>query len=157
MLYLKYLYYILKHKYYVFVECMKLGLWWRGITHDLSKFRWSECKPYAQRFFGSNDKPKKDFSKGWCKHKNRNDHHPEYWILDGEPLEMSKIARKEMLADWKAMGKQRNNNVLEYYENAGRYKPFGEKTRIWLENMIGYNKYDKQMQIPFTNYQNIRR
>ena len=29
---------ILRHKYFVFKYCCKLGIPWQGITHDLSKF-----------------------------------------------------------------------------------------------------------------------
>lgn len=29
---------IIFHKYYVGIECFKMGLFWQGIIHDLSKF-----------------------------------------------------------------------------------------------------------------------
>lgn len=29
---------ILTHKYYVAKYCFQIGLYWQGITHDLSKF-----------------------------------------------------------------------------------------------------------------------
>ena len=35
---IKHLKTILTHKYYVFLEFRKYGLYWRGLTHDLSKF-----------------------------------------------------------------------------------------------------------------------
>jgi hypothetical protein len=44
--------YILKHKYYCFIECWKLGIPWRGIVHDLSKFRPCEWFPYVEYFYG---------------------------------------------------------------------------------------------------------
>lgn len=53
MKYLKYLKYILKHKYYVAVECFKMGLIWRGLVHDLSKLRLSEFGAYANYFYGN--------------------------------------------------------------------------------------------------------
>lgn len=34
---LAYLWYVLRHKYFVFVECCRLGVPWRGLVHDLSK------------------------------------------------------------------------------------------------------------------------
>ncbi len=48
----KYLWYLLRHKYFVFIECCKLHIIWRGIIHDWSKFRPSEFVPYAQHFYG---------------------------------------------------------------------------------------------------------
>jgi len=50
--YLKYLKYVLVHKYYVFIECFKVGLFWRGIMHDMSKFFPDEFLPYARYFYG---------------------------------------------------------------------------------------------------------
>ena len=47
MKHLKYLCYVLRHKWYVFIECCKLGIPVRGLVHDLSKFRPSEWFPYA--------------------------------------------------------------------------------------------------------------
>jgi len=55
MKYLKYLKYILKHKWYVMIECFKNGLIWRGLMHDLSKFLPSEFIPYANFFYGNNN------------------------------------------------------------------------------------------------------
>jgi len=48
----KYAWYIIRHKWFVFLECGKRGLVWRGITHDLSKLRPSEWAPYADYFYG---------------------------------------------------------------------------------------------------------
>jgi len=46
MRYLKYLKYLLRHKWFVMLECFKEGLFWLGLTHDLSKF-----SPKRDRFF----------------------------------------------------------------------------------------------------------
>jgi hypothetical protein len=50
--YLKYLKYIIRHKWYVMIECFKMGLYWRGIVHDLSKLLPSEFVAYAKFFYG---------------------------------------------------------------------------------------------------------
>lgn len=47
---LKYLSYVLRHKWFVFLAACKLGIPWLGIIHDLSKFRLSEWLPYARHF-----------------------------------------------------------------------------------------------------------
>lgn len=49
---IKYLGYLLRHKWYVGIECFKRGLYWRGIKHDWSKFLPSEFVPYANYFYG---------------------------------------------------------------------------------------------------------
>ena len=49
---LKYMWYVIRHKYYVLIECFKVGLYWRGIMHDWSKFLPSELIPYANFFNG---------------------------------------------------------------------------------------------------------
>jgi len=51
--YLQYLSYVLRHKWHVSLECFHHGLYWRGITHDLSKFLPDEFIPYARYFYGS--------------------------------------------------------------------------------------------------------
>lgn len=49
---LQYLRYVVKHKFCTLVECYKLGILWRGIIHDLSKFSPSEWSPYVEWFYG---------------------------------------------------------------------------------------------------------
>ena len=51
-MYWKYLKAVLKHKWFVFIECRKLGIPWLGVIHDLSKFLPSEFIPYARYFYG---------------------------------------------------------------------------------------------------------
>ncbi len=48
----QYLWYVLKHKWHVFVECCKDGMVWRGIVHDISKFSPTEWAAYAEWTFG---------------------------------------------------------------------------------------------------------
>ena len=33
---------ITHHKWVVFKLCCKLGLYWRGLMHDISKYSWTE-------------------------------------------------------------------------------------------------------------------
>lgn len=51
--YLLYLRQVLRHKWYVFWECCRLGIPLLGITHDLSKFLPSEFLPCARWFYSS--------------------------------------------------------------------------------------------------------
>lgn len=50
--YFKFLQSLLKHKWFVFLECCKLGIPWLGIIHDWTKFLPSEFIPYAKWFYG---------------------------------------------------------------------------------------------------------
>ncbi len=51
--YLKYLWYVIRHKWYVFKVCCEYGMGWRGAVHVLSKFRPSEFFPYTEHFYGA--------------------------------------------------------------------------------------------------------
>ena len=124
-MYLKYLEYVLRHKWYVLKECFKEGLYWRGITHDMSKILPSEFFPYANHFFGKKAEEVKKckeetgyfkpactgdqaFDLAWFWHLKRNDHHWNFYILpDGtmKALEMPEPALKEMICDWIGAGK----------------------------------------------------
>lgn len=130
MKYLKYLRYLLRHKWYVAIECFKRGLYWRGLMHDMSKFLPSEFIPYANHFFGQGsdisrgrdktgyykptDTGDKAFDFAWFLHQKRNPHHWQWWILpedkrDGKVLdkvlEMKEPYLTEMICDWIGAGK----------------------------------------------------
>ena len=114
MKHLRYLKYVLKHKWYVLLQCWAYGLFWRGITHDLSKFYPSEWFAYADYFYGKKppyqtDEIKQAFQKAWLHHQNRNRHHWQYWIehkSDGMMLtfKMPDADVLEMVADWVGAG-----------------------------------------------------
>ncbi len=84
-----YLKYVLRHKWFVLVAGRKTGApVLRLLLHDLSKFRPSEWRPYAETFYGHGGETMA-FDAAWLKHQHRNDHHWQHWILrqdDPEPL-----------------------------------------------------------------------
>lgn len=111
MIYFKYLRYVLKHKWFVFLECCKLNVAWRGIIHDWSKFMPDEFIPYARYFYGgkASDRVKIDFDIAWLKHQKRNPHHWQFWILQNDSdglsvLQMPQKFVREMVADWIGAG-----------------------------------------------------
>ena len=53
---MRYFLYLIKHKYYVFKECYKAGIWWRGILHDLSCFLPSEFFITIKFYIGAKGK-----------------------------------------------------------------------------------------------------
>lgn len=140
-----YLKYVVRHKWYVFWACLEYGLLWRGIVHDLSKFRPSEWNPYANYFYGNRQEivnSQIDFDFAWNRHQKRNDHHWQYWLLSYDngvtgPLPMPDNCRREMLCDWigagKALGKPK---TWEWYEANKDNMQLHSETRAWAENEI---------------------
>lgn len=115
------------HKYYVGKYCWKMGLYWQGITHDLSKFSpiefWESVKYYqGNRSPIDACKEDKGFSNGWLHHKGRNKHHHEYWQdnLDsgGQPLIIPKKYAMELIADYLGAGKAYMGKNFSYIEEA---------------------------------------
>lgn len=79
--YLKYLKYIILHKWYVMNECFRVGLYWRGFVHDLSKFLPSEFIPYSNFFYNRITKNKHDKT-GYYKPTDTGDINFEFaWLL----------------------------------------------------------------------------
>ena len=60
--YSTYLGYVLRHKGYVFRAACRLGIPWRGLVHDLSKFRPSEFLPYDRHLYAQDgsSQPRRD-------------------------------------------------------------------------------------------------
>lgn len=72
------------HRWLVMVGCFRMGLIWRGLTHDLSKFSPTEFLVGARYYQGNKspngvERQEKGYSKAWMHHKGRNRHHYEYW------------------------------------------------------------------------------
>ena len=73
------------HKMLVMQGCFRCGLYWQGLTHDLSKLSpvefWAGAK-YWQGTCSPNNAQRKaeGYSAAWLHHKGRNRHHFEYWI-----------------------------------------------------------------------------
>lgn len=141
--FLKYVSYIVRHKWFVFVECCRLGVFWRGLIHDLSKLRPDEWLPYQRYFYGENLVGTLDeFNRAWLLHQHRNPHHWQYWILredDGGTfaMEMPDAYRREMLADWcgagRALGKP--DTRAWYLANRDRIV-LHANTRTWVEGQL---------------------
>ena len=122
-MYWKYFLYILEHKKNVGIECFKMGMPIHAITHDLSKFLPSEFIGYAKYFYGNKEKYKKDFDSAWLLHQHRNKHHWDYWVKsDTHPVSMPKKYVKQMIADWRGMGRKFNDTAESFYnKNKDRF------------------------------------
>ena len=122
------------HKYWVGYYCFKLGIPWRGIKHDLSKFspiEFWESVEYYQGTSSPIDACKKDkgWSKAWQHHKGRNDHHYEYFVDDldhgGKPLLMPFKCALEMFCDYLGAGRA-------YY---GKDFTYNKEYEWWLKKI----------------------
>jgi hypothetical protein len=165
MKFFQYLSYVLRHKWYVLIECWKRGLFWRGIAHDMSKFRPSEFIPYMEHFYGRKkqvwrdstgyykptDTGDRDFDYAWFLHQKRNDHHWQWWVLPEDEagvvlLPMSESARLEMVCDWIGAGKARGcsspsydryRETRKWYTANSSKLQLHESTRAWVEKILG--------------------
>ena len=75
---------ITHHKWLVLCGCFRVGLYWQGITHDLSKYAPTEFLNGAKYYQGTRspnaaERDEKGYSEAWMHHKGRNRHHYEYW------------------------------------------------------------------------------
>jgi hypothetical protein len=122
----KYFVVLNRHRRLVRKECFKRGLYWRGLTHDLSKFGGQEFFPYALYYYlppecvdhGITEAAKR----AWLLHLHLNDHHWQYWVLREDsgrtiPVDMSHSAVLEMISDWVGAGKsyQDGMDILDWY------------------------------------------
>lgn len=145
--------YIMEHKKNVFLECRKVkGMWWHGITHDLSKFSPSEFKAYAWKFYGgkqasrallkatgtehmciSKEDIEEDFQNAWEHHYKNNKHHWNYWI--GQ--DMPEIYIKQMICDWKGMSRKFGDTAQEFYMKNHDKIELSHCSRVLLEFNLG--------------------
>lgn len=166
--YWRYFKYVVRHKWYVLKECFKVGLYWRGLIHDLSKFRPHEFIPYARHFYGTPEREEKYrkiaetrsgylktydiedflFNQAWLFHIHVNAHHWQFWLLTQDEdedlvLDMPDRYVKEMICDWKgaakAQGRKWFGELQEWYLSHRHKMRLSEKTRLQVEELIGLN------------------
>lgn len=102
MMYWRYLKVILKHKWYVFLECVRLGIPWLGIIHDRSKLTPAEFLGYARKFGREGgkhaDSDDEAFRLAWLHHQKANKHHWQYWIVHIPVVE--RLNEKGLRVSW---------------------------------------------------------
>ncbi|MCR5650563.1 MAG: DUF5662 family protein [Lachnospiraceae bacterium] len=131
-----------EHRAEVRRGCFAVGLYFQGLTHDLSKYSPVEfiegCR-YYQGYRSPNNAEREDkgYSESWMHHKGRNRHHYEYWIdytaeaaeKDNKkggmvPVKMPKKYLVEMFMDRLAAsrvynkGKFTDDMPLKYFEKS---------------------------------------
>lgn len=146
---------ITKHKWYVLQYCFRAGLYWQGLTHDLSKFSPVEFMVGAKYYQGDhspNDEERRDkgYSSAWLHHKGRNKHHLEYWIdykstPEGVRIAGMRMPEKyvvEMFCDRIAASRvYKGSNYdrsapLEYFLHGKSVTPLHEDSAALLETLL---------------------
>ena len=140
----QYLKYVLQHKWFVFLEGLKIGpehwyqwpLWvLRLALHDWDKFTSVEWFPYVRRFAMGNDftlmGDDVGYHMAYHMHMRRNKHHWQWWVTqrDGgkyRVLPMDALSCREFVADMRGQGRtvgfpdtagwfMRNRNTMLLY------------------------------------------
>lgn len=149
---LKHLKTILRHKFWVGYFCFKCGLYWQGITHDLSKFSPTEFIESVKYYDGTRSpidvcKEKNKYSSAWLHHKGRNKHHYEHWTDNydkgTEAIKMPWRYALEMICDYLGAGVAYGGGIknfsmekeLEWWENKKKTAKMNEDTK-WLVDTI---------------------
>ena len=126
---------ITKHRWLVRKHCFSVGLYWRGLVHDLSKYSPAEFITGMKYYQGTrspntSERETIGFSRAWMHHKGRNKHHFEYWTdLDLKtkcygPVPMPRVYFVEMVMDRIAACKTYHGkaytdaDALEYFTHA---------------------------------------
>lgn len=140
---------VLRHKWVVFCHCVRCGIVWRGIVHDLSKFSPTELFESAKYFNGHRSpigvcREKTGLSHAWLHHKGRNKHHIEYWLDDDcevTPL-MPYVYAVECVCDKLAATKvyagkdYRPEMALAHWLRHGNKVNGNPKTMLFLETVF---------------------
>lgn len=157
----RYNWYVIKHRWFVMLECFSLRLFWRGLTHDLSKLSLIEQRGYISRFGDSiktgrdksggyvpTDSGNREFELAWVHHHNANDHHWEYWCTprhDGTFVvyPMSPKALVEMVCDWRGASRAQGTPkesvdvaVLNWYEENKYRMVLHSDTKLHIEEFL---------------------
>lgn len=140
---LKYLWYVIRHKWFVFLAGRKTGApLWRLIIHDWSKFTKAEWTPYVETFY-TDKEVKDDFDRAWSHHQHKNPHHWQHWVLREDSgrttaLEIPEDLIREMVADWAGAGRAITGrwSVEEWY-GANRNKMiFHPRTALRVDSVL---------------------
>lgn len=146
----RYLVYVLKHKWFVFIECCHRRQLWLGLTHDLSKFRPSEWFPYVNYFYGKGAAKRQPwesnpaFDVAWLHHQHRNKHHWQYWLQVTRKKKINALQipikyAEEMLADWIGAAKAKGQGgvyTVEWYAQHKDTIILEASSQRWVENAV---------------------
>ena len=144
---------ITKHRWAVRRGCFAVGLYRQGLTHDLSKYSWTEFRSGIKYYQGTRSPNSRErevvgYSTAWMHHKGRNKHHFEYWTdynpktKKMEGVKMPLIYVAEMFCDRVAaskvyMGKSyTDSSPLEYFHRGTAVRLIHPDTAKLLEMLL---------------------
>ena len=144
---------ITKHRHKVIAHCLKVGIFWQGLGHDLSKYAPVEFWAGARYYVGTRspnelEREKIGYSTAWMHHKGRNRHHFEYWTDYNpktrrmEPVPMPDRYIVEMFCDRVAAGKIYNGKSyndtmpLAYFKRGMDTRRIHPETSAKLERLL---------------------
>lgn len=138
----KHLHLVNKHRFMVFKHCLKCGILWRGIVHDLSKYSitefWESVKYYTGTYSPiENCRRQNGHSRAWIHHKNKNKHHIEYWydrenkVQINMPYKYAVESICDKISATKCYRKKEYNPqmVLDHWLNIGSKPEMNENTK----------------------------
>ncbi len=108
----KHLHVVHVHRFNVFRLCLRCGIPFQGLVHDLSKYSPTEFWE-SVKYFQGNYSPLREcknvngYSEAWMHHKGRNKHHYEYWYDYDAPISSPVMPFKyycELICDTLAAG-----------------------------------------------------
>lgn len=149
---IRHLHLINKHRFLVFIHCIKLGIFFQGLKHDLSKYSPKEFIPSA-KYFKGNGTPiymqrRKEgvYSSIAVRHTKRNKHHYEYWIdiyknnvvLIMMPYKYLLEYVADIISASKVYNKKSYNRSLpcEYFSTHSSLSPMHKGTREYVLTLL---------------------
>lgn len=147
---LRYLKYLVLHKWFVFVAGLKTHApLLRLIVHDWTKFLPSEWAGYVSQFYGDRDRGK--WLPALNHHLKHNPHHWQYHILVAgrgkkeTALQMPEKLVREMVADWAGAGRGITGKweVKEWYEANKHEMKLHPATQERVEEILRRTQFGK--------------
>lgn len=144
---------ITKHKWLVMQGCFRVGLYWQGLSHDLSKYSpvefWNGARYYqGNKSPNTAERDDKGYSEAWMHHKGRNRHHYEYWTdmnrqtRNYESIPMPRKYLVEMVMDRRAacmtyQGKAyKDDSALVYFDRSREKDLMHPRTNKELRHIL---------------------
>ena len=144
------------HRQLVRHYCFMAGLYWQGLTHDLSKYAPVEFLVGAKYYQGNKspnnaEREETGLSKAWLHHKGRNKHHFEYWIdysmkdfpefpLTGMKMPVRYVVEMfcDRIAACRVYEKEKytDRSALNYYNRGKGHYVMHKDTAALLEKML---------------------
>lgn len=140
------------HRKLVRKYCFMCGLYFQGLTHDLSKYSPSELFESIKYYQGNRspyayEKELFGYAPGWLHHKGRNKHHFEYWLdtcKDGGyiPIKMPYKYMLESICDRVAAcrtyekDKYTNSSALNYFISKPDHLMMHDETSKQMQEIL---------------------